>query len=480
MAKNTAESPVADGVTTSSSDGVSLAQVHWHEGLFLQPHHFQHLQRQLVVGAAGERRLSMSFPYGVVEASLSGDALENMLVRFDRLRVIMPSGLMVNFPDNTDLPALDIKRRFSGGSGSFTVCLAVPLWYATRGNTIERTGEDDWRVKRLYRVAEVEKPDENTGENLRPMQVRRVNARLLFDDDDLADIEVLPLLRITHATGEDIGMPKQDPKFIPPCFALKGSPTLRDLVRDLAYQVDATRKELVVQITQGGFSVETMRGHQFEQMLRLRTINRFSARLPSLVAASATTPFEMYLELRELLGELAALQPDRDQFEVGGYDHDNPAVVFNELSGKIRALLSGGVRRTFMEVSFTKEGDSQFATLSDEQLTLPNEYFLGINTREDPRELAKLVEDGNRFKLMAKSMVDQRIFGIKLSEERHPPLELPASSSLRYFRLLRPESKRMWEKILQEKEIGIRWIGNESADYEIKLYMTVPGGDVTS
>ena len=32
------------------------------------------------------------------------DPLGNMLVRFDRLRVIMPSGLEVAFPDNADLP----------------------------------------------------------------------------------------------------------------------------------------------------------------------------------------------------------------------------------------------------------------------------------------------------------------------------------------------------------------------------------------
>jgi len=466
------------GTGSASTAGVSVPQVHWHEGLFLQPHHLQHLQRQMLTVVGGERRLAWSYPYGVVEASLSGDALENMLVRFDRLRVIMPSGFEVNFPDNADLPALDIKRRFDASSSSFTVCLAVPLWYATRGNTIEHTGEDDWQVKRIYRVSEVDRPDENTGENARPIQVRRLNARLVFDDDDHADIEVLPLLRISHATGEDVGLPKQDPSFVPPCLVLGGSPTLRDLVRDLAFQVEASRKELVVQITRGGFSAESMRGVQFEQMLRLRTMNRFSGRLPSLVVAPAVSPFEIYLELRELLGELAALQPDRDQFETARYDHDNPAVVFNDLSAKIRSLLRGAVAASFMKVVFTKEDDKFFATLTDDQLTKPNEFFLGITTKEDPRELAKLVEDGNRFKFMAKSMIDQRIFGVKLAEERHPPVELPAASSLHYFRLLRPDSKRMWDRILQEKEIGIRWIGNEGADYEIKMFMTVPGGDI--
>ncbi len=455
--------------------GVTLPQIHWHEGLFLQPHHLQHLQRQISTLTGVERRLGWSYPYGVVEAGLSGDALENMLVRFDRLRVVMPSGLEVCFPDNADLPALDIKSRFSGSSTSFTVSLAVPLWYATRGNTIEHTGEEDWQVKRIYRVSEVQQPDENTGENTRPVQVRRVNARLIFEDDDHSDIEALPLLRISHATGEDVGKPKQDADFIPPCLVLPGSPTLRDLVRDLAFQVEATRKEQVVKITSGGFSIDTMRGIQFEQMLRLRTLNKYSARLPSLVQAPAVTPFDAYLELRELLGELAALQPDRDQFEVSRYNHDNPAVAFNELSAKIRSLLQGAVAASFMKVPFTEEEGFLAAELTDEQLSRPNEYFLGINSKEDPRALAKLVEDGGRFKLMVWSMKDKRIFGVKLAEERHPPLELPAAGDLHYFRLMRTDSKRMWDMIIQEKKMAIQWIGNEGADYEIKLYMTGTG-----
>jgi len=455
--------------------GVVVPQIHWHEGLFLQPHHMQHFQRQLILQAASDRRLGLSYPYGVIEASLSADALENNMVRFDRLRVVMPSGVEVSFPENADLPALDIKQRFSGSSGSFTVCLAVPLWYATRGNAIENAGEDDWRVKRIYRVSEVEHADENTGENAQPMLVRRVNARLIFEDDDRADIELIPLLRISHATGQDVGLPKQDPSFIPPCLVLAASPTLRDLVRDLAFQVEASRKELVVQMTRGGFSTESMRGVQFEQMLRLRTLNRFAARLPSLVGAAGITLFQMYLELRELLGELAALQPDRDQFEIGRYNHDNPAVVFNEMSDRIRSLLRGAVAASFTKVDFTQEEDHLVTTLTDDQLNKPNEYFLGVTSNEDPRALAKLVEDGDRFKVMARTMIKQRIFGIKLAEERHPPLELPAGVNLHYFRMLRTDSQRMWDRIVQEKQIAIRWIGNEGADYQIKMYMTVPG-----
>ncbi|MFN7337553.1 MAG: type VI secretion system baseplate subunit TssK, partial [bacterium] len=111
--------------------------VHWHEGLFLQPHHLQAMQREQFDNQSRERRLSNPYPYGVIDMKWSSDALENMLVRIDRLRAIMPSGAEIDVPGNTDLAALDIKRIFQSSSSGFTVSIAVPLWQGARANTVE-------------------------------------------------------------------------------------------------------------------------------------------------------------------------------------------------------------------------------------------------------------------------------------------------------------------------------------------------------
>lgn len=469
-----------------------IGLVHWHEGLFLQPHHLQTMQRDLAEGGARERRLGTPFPYGVIDLRLSTDALENMLVRIDRLRAIMPSGLEVDLPGNADIPALDIKRVFQAGSGSFTVSLAVPLWQGQRANTVDpvsagggagtparRAVAEEARVKRLYRVAEISRSDENTGENAQPVIVRRYNARLVVEGDDTADMEVLPLLRIMHA-AQEATLPRPDADFVPPCMVIGGSPVLKNLLRDLGAAVEASRKELVNQMTRGGFVVENLRGPQVVQMLRLRTLNRFSARLPVLVAggvagSGSMTPFQAYLELRELQGELAALSPDRDPFDAPKYDHDNPGPLFMELDRRIRPLLRGDIQKKFLQAVFTKQDGVLATTLSDEHLTAPNGYFLGIRTRMDPTQLGKLVEDQDKFKVMPKSMAKLNIFGIKLVEERHPPMEMPSSSDLHYFRLDVGESKRMWERLASEKAVSVRWPDNENFDYQdVSLYMTVP------
>ncbi len=450
-----------------------LGQVHWHEGLFLQPHHLQLMQHQVLGQFGAERRAAMPYPYGILDYRLSSDALEDCLVQCNRLHAIMPSGVIVDVPDGADLPALDIKGVFGSSSAPFTIYLGIPLWYAARANAIERGSAADARVKRLFRVEDAQWPDENTGENPQPLLVRRVNARLMLEDDDRTDMEVLPLVRIVHATEEEAGTPRQDPSFIPPCFHLNGSPALRDLVRDLAHQVEATRGALVNQITRRGFSWDTARGDQIESILRLATLNAYAAHLRQLVQAPCVTPFQVYLVLRDLLGHLAALYPDDDQYEVADYDHDNPAVCFQDLCAKIRRLQRGKAPIPVLRVPFKLAGNVQAAMLTDEHLTKPSEYFLGIRTKQDPAELTKLVENRDEFKLMARTLADMAIWGILLKEERFPPFGLPVERGLHYFRLLRGESRRMWERIVQEKSMAIRFPGVETSDYGITLFMTI-------
>jgi len=457
-------------------------EIHWCEGLFLQPHHLQHMQHQLGTKFSSQHRLQWRYPYGIIKAKVSDDQLENMRISFDSLHVVMPSGIEVNVPDNTVLPSIDIKEAFASSSGPLTVSLGVPLWSSSGGNAIEKGPEQDWRSKRLYRVTEIERADENTGENPQPVLIRQINARLLLDHDDRSDMEVLPLLRIIHATGEDVGFPRRDPEYIPACLIISGSPRLTGLLRDMTNQIAASRNELVVQMNRGGFSVDAMRGVQFEQMLRLGMLNRFSARLQALIEIPhAVTPFDMYLELRQLSAELTSLHPERDEFESPSYSHDDPAMPLKAICEKIRSHLKGMIQARFMKSAFSQMPDSNIlgANLTDEMLSSANQYFLSIKTKQDPSELAKLVLDRDKFKLMPQSLANQRVFGIQLAQELFPPVELPAQQGLHYFRLMRAESARHWERVEQDKSLAVRWPEMDSSDYELTLYMTTPGTEAT-
>lgn len=81
---------------------------------------------------------------------LSPDELSNFRLRFERLVVVLPSGLVVGFPENADLPSLDLEAPASTGSQIFDLHLAVPLWQSKRANAFEIGAPADSRSKLLY------------------------------------------------------------------------------------------------------------------------------------------------------------------------------------------------------------------------------------------------------------------------------------------------------------------------------------------
>jgi type VI secretion system ImpJ/VasE family protein len=449
-------------------------QVHWHEGLFLQPHHLQLMQRGLLGEIQDQRRLSWHYPYGVIESRLFPDELKASRVRFEHLRVIMPSGLQIQVGENADLSSLDIKPALAKCHGTLTVVLGVPLW-STSGANIAPAAPDATETNHLYRLADQRLRDENTGGNEQAIPVRKINARLMIQtapEETWRDMEVLPLLRFRRAPDRADDVPQEDERFAPPSLVLGGAPPLRRIATELAARLESSRDELANKLARGGLGADA----RLEALLRLRTLARFAGTLGPLAAAPATTPFELYLLLRELHGELAALTSAAEEFRCSPYVHDDPLPCFMELNGKIRGKLVDKLGK-FLQVKFQENSRGHHqAALTDEYLNLPpeSEYFLGVKTKTDKAEFVEYFEDPDKFKVMPLSCEGYSEYGVQLTEQTAP--ELPAEKGWSYFKVSLRESNH-WLRLKEvDKAIVIEWNQAECPlpDVEFVLYMTMP------
>jgi type VI secretion system ImpJ/VasE family protein len=448
--------------------------IHWHEGLFLQPHHLQLMQRRLQVEVRNARLLFSPHGYGLIDARLSADDLADKRIRFERLRAIMPSGQEVLYPEEASLPALNLEAELAR-AGSLELLLAVPLWIPNRANSF-RTGEPaDPRNKLLYIPEERrEVADENTGENPQPVYFRKVNARVVLKGEDLADMESIPLMRVVRATGEAAGQPRQDPEYVPPCVFLRSSSVVHNLMRDLVAQLNASRSDLQSKLATGGLGMET----KLELTIRLAALNRACSRLPVVVEEGLIAPFEIYLQLRELLGELLALSPAKNAFACEPYRHDDALPCFRELDRKIREEIRVSKGREPLKVVFAGSPGLLLAQLEAQHLEQATGYYLGVKTRMERSRLANYLKDPNKFKFMPESMKEVAVLGVELQEEGSPPLDLPSQGDLHYFRL-RPDSQpRRWEMVKTQKAVALVWNNAELdlSEATFTLYMTLPGG----
>jgi type VI secretion system protein ImpJ len=446
--------------------------VHWHEGLFLQPHHLQTMQRATQMEIRALRSLLFPFCYGVVDAKLSYDDLANGRLRFERLHVIMPGGQELRFPEEAQLPSLDIRAEASRGAGQLEVLLSVPLWVKNRANAFRSGEPPDPRVKLLYIPTEArDQADENSGENPQTILLRKVNARLMLKSEDTSDVECMPLLRIVRSVGEDAGKPRPDPEFVPPSVLLRSAPTLHDLVRELTAQINASREQTRIKVSTGGLGLEV----KWEITTRLAALNRFCAAWTGMIEEGNVPPFIIYQQLRGLLGELLALHPADKLFECQPYNHADPLPAFRELDRKIREEIRVARAAEPLKVSFAGSPGLLRVSLEPQHFERPTGYYLGVKTRADRTKLALYLGDGNKFKLMPRSMEQVAIFGIELKEENYPPLELPGQSDLHYFRLMPTSNQRRWDQVKQDKGISLVWNNSEFdlTDATFTLYMTL-------
>jgi type VI secretion system protein ImpJ len=435
------------------------AELHWCEGLFLQPHHFQYYQRAEAARRAAERKLALGYHYGLVASHVVDGDLASKMVRFDRLQAVMPNGQLLRLGDNTDLEQLNVSSELDRSSGPVTIWLALPVWSAQASNVIDDQTGASRSDPRLFKLAWRQWRDENAGDNMQKLRVRHYNAQLVAGSKPPDNFTSLPVLRLIRGTGQRQGQAVLDPTFIPTCLLTAGWAPLVAMVEEIATDAQTNRDELMRQMRSAGFHPERAQIGQLMQLMRLMLLGRAAAQLRTLAQAPGCRPLDIFVHLRGLLAELQGLRPDLDSTATPDYDHDLPGAGMNELYLRVRQLLAGSVSIRYREVAFELRDRALVAALQPDEVIEPREFLLAIDSPLDVREVADFIGDRARFKLMSPSTAFSAIPGIKMVEER-APIGLPLQEKRQFFRLYTnadEPSTQMWKRIAHERAVVLNW-----------------------
>lgn len=447
--------------------------VQWSEGLFLQQHHMQVMQRFQEQKLRKERYFHTPFPYGLIDFELDNDALNNYRIVLKQISAIMPEGEELSMPGNTIISPLDVTEEIQKHVTSFTVCLALPIWSEYDGNLAE---EGDSASRRQYISHETMVRDENSGDNEIAMIRQRFNARLTTDQRDNNDMELLPILKLTpkyYDTAE--AALEIDRSYIAPFMMLSSDCPLLDMTIELNIQIANRKNKLLYDLAAANFTVDAMSGSVLFSVLQLQTLSNYEGRLSSLLHSNRIAPFDLYMELKSLLAELSALQPLREFGVTEEYNHLNYAPQFTKLFTDIRSLIMAEGVSSYIKLPFAKTDGKEYSSLSikDSQLNDADEFYLALTCAGDPRKIVNAVENGDNFKLVNPSSASMRIRGVKLVEMRYPPRFLPAIPDTIWFKLNKDESPRIWKDICNEHGMALDWAEEIFPKLEATLFVTV-------
>ena len=445
-------------------------QINWSEGLFLQPHHLQRMQRNIMRDARSSRTLQMTHPYGLIDFEMDESALAGGRAVVRRFSAVMPDGEELSMPGNVALTALDLSSEVQSRATSFKLCLALPAWAEFDANLAEEFSA----AKRLYVSRDEKVRDENTGDNEIEISHRRYNARLTTDLRDNADLQLLPIARI-KVIYRDEAEPRLevDRTYVPPFVRLTEDCPLTGMTEELVAQIRSRRAKLYRDLSAAGYTTEALSGSMLYNVLQLQALNASGGTISSLLSARAT-PFDLYLALRELMGSLQALQPLRGLLEPE-YVHLDCGPGFLDLFSGIRALILAEGVSSYVKVELERResGTGGVFRLKDEHIVAADEYYLAIKCKSDPRRVITAVEHGDNIKLVSPSGASGRTRGIKLAEVRYPPRFLPAVPDAIWFRLDREESSRIWDDVRDEGAMLLDWADSVFPNFEVTLYVSL-------
>ncbi|MFQ3594478.1 MAG: type VI secretion system baseplate subunit TssK, partial [Gemmataceae bacterium] len=112
---------------------MSVRPVHWDEGMFLRPHHFQAASRFASLELARGDKWDQHYNWGIRRIVIDGDALANHRLVIRRLQARFRDGTLVDLPEDGDVPALDFKAALEKSS-SVDLFLALPMVHLGRAN----------------------------------------------------------------------------------------------------------------------------------------------------------------------------------------------------------------------------------------------------------------------------------------------------------------------------------------------------------
>lgn len=450
-------------------------EVHWAEGMFLRPQHLQMFGRQIDSRVAAAAQKVQPFFWGVSAIEVAEDELENFRFLVRRFRAVLKDGTWLDLGTNLRVEPRDFKQALNRTEGRLQVYLGVPRLVEGSRNTLSREMDADGSSSdHRYRVDTVEVTDENRGGNrLEEIEVRLLAGRIFFEGEDREGYDYLPIASIQR-TGKGKNTPVLADDFIPPVCDVSGWKGLSDLGASVLHRVEARYRSLHAGVDERRLVLEMEGREGWQLVFKLQIVGSFLHVLRQLLQVPGTHPFQLYLELSRLAGELSIFEKSgAEALPVPLYDHDRLGPCFRELTTIINHLLDKILTGGFLAIPFLEEKEDLLVARPDlDQLHSATAVYICVESSLKIQEIENLIwsaKFGTPDDLPGLKL--RRLRGLSLKLEKETPRGLPGGEKYHYFAVEREE--HYWKNVAQQGEVAIT-----DADRRMRfsLYLVLPTG----
>jgi type VI secretion system protein ImpJ len=453
----------------------------WHQGLFLQPQHFQlkDLYDQSLLTPFHEC-LNPHF-WGIRDIEIQKAALGNHSFNLLNGQFLFPDMSYVVFPDNAVIQARSFDGAWKADGKTFTVYVGLKKWNDAGENVAVLSNLNDLsNVTTRFVTTTDDEEIKDLHQNGPPAQVKRLYYVLKIfwetEEDLLGDYELIPIACL-EKDGDEIILSEH---FISPCIGLSGSETLNKIVREVRDQISSRGRQLEAYKRERRIHSAEFGARDMVYLLALRSLNRYIPRLIHLTETRKVHPWDVYDVLRQLAGELSSFSLEisvAGEKEDGSrllpdYDHHNLWKCFSGAKTLITQLLDEITAGPEYVFQLMYDGTYFAADLPPAIFEGRNRFFLVFETETDPQAIVQSI--GSLAKLSSRQslpiLIAHSLSGIKLEHLSSPPQELPRRAHSIYFQI--DHHGDQWAQVQKGNNIALYW---DSAPQDLKVELMAVG-----
>ncbi len=439
--------------------------VFWHQGLFLQPQHFQLSEQYQDARLLPYQAFLQPHFWGVCRIEMLPSSLSHRTCEIESGEFIFADGTFVSIPDNAVVSPRSFEDEWVDPEKPFTIYLAIHKLSQFDDNTTVLSSLDQ------HADATTRYVSTNTPEEVKDVYVEGSSAqvkflryalKIMFDNerDELGDYELIPIAQVVR-DGDAI---VYNPQYLPPCVTIASVPELLRIVKEVRDEITGRATQLAAYKSPVHAKKE-FDANMLRYKMALQSLSRFVPRLFHICESGRVHPWVVYGVMRELVGEISTYT---DRVSVLGetadgerlvpaYAHDDLGTCFAQISSMVSQLLNEItigpqflVEMVFDEVAYSADVPAEFFT---EHV----DFFLIINTVEDFEESQKSLLTAAKLasRDMVETLVERSLPGVGMIYLPAPPPGLPRRPNAHYLRLDVHDDQ--WTSVERQQNAALLW-----------------------
>jgi len=455
--------------------------IFWHQGLFLQPHHFQQLELYVQSLMMPYHRFIQPHLWGIGDLEIQESSLGNGSFHLTRGEFFFPDQTYVMVPGNGLIKPRSFEGFWVEGEKPLTVYLGVRRLNEAGENVTVAPSLDNLAEVNTRMVTTIETEEfADIHQGGRPAEMKRLFYLLKVfwatEIDQLGDYVLIPLAQLERS-GDSVRVSEH---FIPPCLNIGVSKPLFKIVTEIRDQIGARGNQLEAYKRSRGIHTAEFGSRDMVYLLALRSLNRYRPILTHLAASNQVHPWAAYGLVKQLIGELSsfsegvnALGETEDQaLQLPNYDHRNLWECFSKAQELVTRLLDEITAGPEYMIQLLFDGTYYSAELNPAVFEGRNRFYLVLETEENPEAvinaLETIVKIGSRETLPI--LIARALSGVGLQHLTLPPQALPRRAHCLYFQV--EHQSDQWAQIQQGNNIALYW---DSAPEDLKIELMIVG-----